>query len=147
MEARSRIAIVDDDRSMCTALQRLLRLAGFDVEAFPSGEAFLGSLPAGTPDCLILDLQMPGMTGFEVQVRLAQAHVAVPVVTITGHDSPAAQERALAGGARVYLRKPVCEEELLAAIGRCIGRRPPGRGPQDRNGSGNGVHRVGEDEP
>jgi FixJ family two-component response regulator len=140
MEARSRIAIVDDDRSMCTALQRLLRLAGFDVETFPSGEAFLGSLPAGTPDCLILDLQMPGMTGFEVQVRLAEARVGVPVVTITGHDSPAAQERALAGGARVYLRKPVCEEELLAAIERCIVTGPRDRNGGDRGASGEGVH-------
>lgn len=119
-----RIAIVDDDPSLCRALTRLLRLSGFAVEAFASGEAFLESLSERTPSCLILDLQMPGLTGFDVLGCLSAASRSIPVVTITGFDSPAARERALAGGAGVYLRKPVGEEVLLDAIERCFSAVP-----------------------
>lgn len=116
-----RIAIVDDEPSLRRALTRLLRLKGFAVDAFASGEEFLESLAERTPCCLILDLQMPGLTGFDVLTRLSAAGSSIPVVTITGFDSPAARERALAGGAAVYLRKPVGEVALLAAIERCTG--------------------------
>lgn len=112
---------MDDEPSLCRALQRLLQLAGFDVDTFAGGEAFLDSLPSGVPDCVILDVQMPGMTGLEVQSRLADAHAGVPVIVITGHDYPAARALALAAGAVAYLRKPVSEESLLAAIEGCLG--------------------------
>ncbi len=121
-----RIAIVDDEPSLCRALTRLLRLNGFAVDAFASGEEFLESLPERTPSCLILDLQMPGLTGFDVLGRLSAVRSSIPVVTITGYDSPSARERAIAGGASDYLRKPVGEEALLAAIERCTNARPAG---------------------
>ena len=115
---------MDDEPSLCRALQRLLRLAGFDVDTFACGEEFLQSLSAVVPECLILDLQMPGMTGLEVQSRLADAHRHIPVIIITGHDFPAARALALTAGAVAYLRKPVSEELLLSAIGRCVGSVP-----------------------
>ena len=121
-----RIAIVDDEPSLCRALTRLLRLNGFAVDAFASGEEFLESLPERTPSCLILDLQMPGLTGFDVLGRLSAVRSSIPVVTITGYDSPSARNRAIAGGALDYLRKPVGEEALLAAIERCTNARPAG---------------------
>lgn len=104
---------------MCRALQRLLVAAGFTVDAFASGEEFLRSIRESVPDYVILDLHMPGMTGFEVQERLAEARVPVPVIVITGHDSPEARERALAAGAAAYLCKPADEDVLLAAIEKC----------------------------
>ena len=119
-----RIAIVDDDPSLCRALARLLRLNGFAVDAFASGEEFLESLAEQTPSCLILDLQMPGLTGFDVLARLSADMSPIPVVTITGFDSHSARARALAGGAAVYLCKPVGEDALLAAIERCTSAVP-----------------------
>jgi FixJ family two-component response regulator len=122
-----RIAIVDDDPSLCRALTRLLRLNGFAVDTFTTGEEFLESLAEKIPSCLILDLQMPGLTGFDVLGRLSAASQSIPVVTITGFDSAAARERALGGGAAIYLRKPVGEEVLLEAIERCITAEPTHR--------------------
>ena len=114
------IAVVDDEAPVGRALTRLLRLAELSVETFASGAAFLSSLKNHTPDCVILDLHMPQMDGFEVQCRLAQTGVRVPVIAITGRDSPQARERALAGGAAAYLPKPVDRQVLLNAIAVAI---------------------------
>ncbi|MBV9998892.1 MAG: response regulator [Verrucomicrobia bacterium] len=118
--AHSLIAVVDDEAPVGKALTRLLRVAGLDVETFASGAALLDSLQTHTPDCVILDLHMPQMDGFEVQGRLTQAGVRVPVIAITGRDSPQARDRALAGGATAYLAKPVDRQALLDAIAVAI---------------------------
>jgi len=110
------IAVVDDDPFVRKALERLLRSAGLSVEAFASGVAFLESADDHQPDCVVLDLHMPEVSGFEVQPRLARAHAGVPVVVITGHDTPESRSRALGGGAKSYLTKPVDDETLLKAI-------------------------------
>ena len=110
------IAVVDDDPFVRKALERLLRSAGLSVEAFASGAEFLASANDHEPDCVVLDLHMPEVSGFEVQSRLARAHAGVPVVTITGHDTPESRSRALGGGAKSYLTKPVDDEALLQAI-------------------------------
>ena len=122
-QQRSRIAVVDDEEPVRKALQRLLRSAGMDVETFPSGAEFLDSLLTSEPDCLVLDLHMPGVNGFEVQTRLAKSGTRLPVVVITGHDTPEAQARSLAGGASAYLLKPIDDRVLLAAIAAAIARR------------------------
>jgi FixJ family two-component response regulator len=116
------VAIVDDEESVRRALGRLLRSAGYDVQPFASGTEFLHSLPRSRPQCVVLDLRMPQMTGFEVQEALAQARSSVPVVIITGDDSPESRELTLGRGARAYLRKPVDEAMLLDAIQNAIGR-------------------------
>lgn len=127
-DARRLIAVVDDEPSVCRALERLLRAAKFDVATFCSGAEFLASLRTRRPDCLVLDLHMPEMNGFEVQARLAADPAgAIGVVAITAHDSIESKERALAGGAQAYLRKPVDDQPLLQAIRDVIARcaRPP----------------------
>ena len=113
---RPLIAVVDDEESIRKALTRLLQSAGLDVETFASGVAFLASIEARRPDCVILDLHMPVMNGFEVQARLAETIDPVPVVIITGQDSAETHDRALAGRPMAYLRKPVDDQVLLDAI-------------------------------
>lgn len=115
-KTRPLIAVVDDEESIRKALTRLLRSAGMDVGTFPSGVEFLESIRARRPDCVVLDLHMPLMNGFEVQARLAKLSAPVPVVIITGHDSTETRDRALAGRPAAYLRKPVNDQALLDAI-------------------------------
>jgi FixJ family two-component response regulator len=120
------IAVVDDEPSVCKAFARLLRAAKFDVGTFCSGAEFVASLGDRAPDCVVLDLHMPGMNGFDVQSRLSEdPALRVGVVIVTAHDSPAAQERALAGGAAAYLRKPVEAKPFLDAIRAAIAGKTP----------------------
>jgi len=119
-KTRPLIAVVDDEKPVRIALQRLLRSANLDVETFPSGVEFLESLKAHRPDCVVLDLHMPRVDGFAVQARLAEASIRLSVVIITGHDATETRERALAGGASAYLRKPVDDQTLLDAITNAI---------------------------
>lgn len=111
-----KIAIVDDDQSVLVALRRLIMAAGYEVETFPSGAAFLESADNHEPDCVVLDLYMPKMGGLEVQSLLKSQHAGIPVVFLTGRDSPEARSCAIDGGASAYLCKPVDQETLLAAI-------------------------------
>jgi len=116
------IAIVDDEEPIRKALRRLLRSAGMDVNSFPSGVEFLESLTTEWPDCVVLDLHMPVMNGFEVQAQLEDLRVSVPVVIITGHDSDETRALALAGFPVAYLRKPVNDQLLLDAIALALRR-------------------------
>jgi len=115
------LAVVDDDADVRVALTRLVSSAGFAVETFASGAEFLRSIEDHEPDCVVLDLHMPEMSGFDVQGLLANGHAAVPIIVITGHDTPESRARAVQLGAKVYLRKPVDDEALLAAIDTAIG--------------------------
>jgi FixJ family two-component response regulator len=118
----SLLAVVDDDADVRVALTRLVSSAGFAVETFASGADFLRSVQDHEPDCVVLDLHMPEMTGFDVQGALANGHSAIPVVVITGHDTPESRVRAIQMGAKGYLRKPVDDTALLEAIEMAIGR-------------------------
>ena len=111
-----RIAVVDDEEPVRKALTRLMRSVGLSVEMFGSGAEFLKSLETRLPDCVVLDLQMPHMDGFNVQAHLARKCSALPVIIVTGHDFPNARDRAMARGASAFLRKPVHERTLLDAI-------------------------------
>lgn len=122
-KARPLIAVVDDEESVRKALTRLLRSSGLDVVTFPSGVELLESLAVRRPDCVVLDLHMPVMNGFEVQARLAKP--GVPVVIMTGHDSTETRERAMSGRPIAYLRKPVNDETLLDAIELALRQPPP----------------------
>ena len=119
------LAVVDDDADVRMALMRLVTSAGFAVETFATGAEFMRSVDDHEPDCVVLDLHMPGMSGFDVQGALAVAHAAVPVVVVTGHDTPESRTRALRLGARAYLCKPVDDEALLAAIFAAIDPAAP----------------------
>ena len=118
------VAVVDDEDAIRKALKRLLRSAGLAVQTYASGQEFLLSLPAQRPDCVVLDIGMQGMTGFDVQARLKAAHVAVPIIFITALDDPDDQPRAMRAGAAAFLRKPFGDEELLAAIGAAVRLAP-----------------------
>jgi FixJ family two-component response regulator len=125
VKTRSRVVVVDDDESVRKALQRLLRASDMDADTFASAEDFLASLPhAPLPDCLVLDLQMPGTSGLDLQRQVVRAGLELPIVVITGHDEPGMQARCLAAGARAYLRKPLEAGKLLAAIEAAIDPAP-----------------------
>jgi len=118
------IAVVDDEESIRKALTRLLGSAGLEVKSFSAGADFLESLETRRPDCLVLDLHMPGMTGFEVQTRLLQSGARIPAIIITGHDSLASREQAMSGRPSAYFRKPVDGQALLDAIDFALGQEP-----------------------
>jgi len=123
----SLIAVVDDEEGVRRALGRLLRAAGLDAETFPSGDEFLETLSDHRPDCVVLDLHMPKVDGFQVQAWLARANFVIPVIAITGHDSPESEARAMKGGAFAYLRKPVDADTLLGKIDEAIARKSNGK--------------------
>jgi CheY-like chemotaxis protein len=120
------IAVVDDEGPVCKAFERLLRAAKFEVVTFCSGTAFLSSLSSRTPKCVVLDLHMPGVNGFDVLSQLkANPTNQVAAVIVTAHDSPESQQRALASGASAYLRKPVEAKPLVEAIRAAIAGKTP----------------------
>jgi CheY-like chemotaxis protein len=95
------------------------------VETYASGPDFLGSLKNGFPDIVVLDLHMPGLSGFEVQGAINALVRTVPVIVITGHDSPETRQRVLDGRAAAYLRKPIDEQLLIHAICEATGSAQP----------------------
>ncbi|MFM0391951.1 response regulator transcription factor [Paraburkholderia phytofirmans] len=120
------VVVVDDDESVSRAIKRLLRSIGIASETFASGDAFLdvlASLPSYQPDCAILDVQMPGLNGLEVQQRLLGR--AIPVIFITAHDDIGVREHALAGGAVAYLRKPFDDELFVRTVRAALDGVPP----------------------
>jgi FixJ family two-component response regulator len=120
----SLVAIVDDEESVRKALSRLIRAAGFGVETYASGADFLGAVEQRPPHCVVLDLRMPHVSGFDVQRALRRANSQVPVVIVTGDDAPESRADALALGAKAYLRKPVDDEMLIDAIQTAIRSSP-----------------------
>ena len=117
------VAVVDDEEPVRRALERLFRSAGLETETFASGGAMLEDLGRREPDCVVLDLHMPGMSGFELQDVLARRARQIPVIVLTGQDSPESFARATSGGASAYLRKPVDGDALLAAVLASCSRR------------------------
>jgi FixJ family two-component response regulator len=116
-----RIAILDDDHSVRTAITRLLKTAGMDAVCHASSRTLFNALEREEPpDCLVLDLQMPGMTGLDVLQYLRHANIRVPIVIITAHDELGSPAACLAAGASAYLRKPLDADELICAIGNAI---------------------------
>jgi FixJ family two-component response regulator len=117
------VAVVDDEESVRCALVRLLRASQLEAEGFASGEDFLDSLAIRVPDCLVLDLQMSGLTGRDVQRRLLDSQSRIPLVMITAHDEPTIRQQCLADGAAAYLRKPLRGEVLLQSIHEAMNSR------------------------
>ena len=108
------VAIVDDEPGVRRALERLLGLSGFTARSFANGGELMKHLDG--IDCVILDLHLAGMSGFDVQDALASRHAGIPVVVLTGNDTPANRSRSLANGARAFLCKPVDDKVLLDAL-------------------------------
>ncbi|MGA2496550.1 MAG: response regulator [Tepidisphaeraceae bacterium] len=121
-KAQPLIAIVDDEEPVRRAFGRLFRSASLTVETFASGAEFLAALEQHEPDCVVLDLCMPLLSGLALQASLAKVGRRLPVVIVTGNDSPEARRRAAEGGAAAYLRKPVDDKTLLEAVEAAIAR-------------------------
>ena len=116
------IAIVDDDPWARDGLDRLIRSAGLRAETFASAQEFLARPGAETPSCLLLDLQLPGLSGLDLQKRMAEVGLEIPIVFLTGHGDIPASVQAMKAGAVEFLTKPVDEEKLLQAIREAIER-------------------------
>jgi FixJ family two-component response regulator len=129
-QSDSMIAIVDDDPSVREGLGSLIRSVGLRVETFASAQEFLSRSGAETPSCLVLDLQMPGLNGLDLQKQMAEAEIEIPIVFLTGHGDIPASVRAMKAGAVEFLTKPFEEQELLRAIEEAIERDRLGREQQ-----------------
>jgi FixJ family two-component response regulator len=118
------IHIVDDDPSVVIALRRLLHSWGMQVRTFASGEDFLVALSRSQEvDCLVIDIQMPGMNGLEVQKHMNQIGLDVPVIFITAHEEEGVEEHALRAGAVGFLQKPFSDEALVGLIRNAMQHR------------------------
>ena len=115
-ECKHTIFIIDDDVSVCKALSRLLRSAGFRVETFLSAEQFLEREHFQGSGCVLLDIQMPGMSGMALQQKLIRADYRLPIIFVTGHGDLSARTQAMRDGAVEFLTKPFDDRELLRAI-------------------------------
>ncbi|HTU53244.1 MAG TPA: response regulator [Acetobacteraceae bacterium] len=122
MPNRPLIVIVDDDESVRTALGSLVRAVGFGAQAFASAEEFLVSRHQESAACLILDVNMPGMSGSELHRRLVKSGRAIPTILITGTPDDEARKSAVREGVVCYLGKPVPAEDLLACVHSALGR-------------------------
>ena len=115
------IAIVDDDAAVLRGLRRLLRSRAFRVKTYGSGQEFLAALPDGLPECLIVDLQMPEMSGLELQQHLISTGTAIPTILITAHGDTAIHSPPAGDTFVARLRKPLQEDILFSAIDKAIG--------------------------
>ena len=116
------IAIVDDDPSAREGLQSLIRSIGLRVETFASAQEFLARRGADAPNCLVLDLQLPGLSGLDLQKELAELNLEIPIVFLTGHGDIPASVQAMKAGAVEFLTKPFDDQELLKAIHEAMER-------------------------
>ena len=116
------VFVVEDDASVRRALGALVRLAGLTVQTFPSAQEFLAFPRPDVPSCLVLDVQLPGLSGLDLQEELAKADVQIPIIFLTGHGDIPMTVRAMKAGALEFLTKPFDDEDLLEAIHEAIKR-------------------------
>ena len=110
------VAVVDDDESFARAFERLFRASGFGVQTYRSAEAFLAATTLPQPDCLVLDIQLGGMSGLDLQRHLREIGVLVPIIFVTAHDTPEARAEAERGVCSAYFLKPVPGKSIIKAI-------------------------------
>jgi FixJ family two-component response regulator len=110
------VYVIDDDESVRRALARLLRSADLDAETFSSADEFLSSPKQSKNACILMDIRMPGSTGFDLQQKLAASDIRMPVIVISASDDAQIRERARELGAVSFFRKPVDDQALLDAI-------------------------------
>ncbi len=115
-----KLAVVDDDESFASALERRFRLLGFDVSTYSSAEAFLASASLPSPDCLVLDVQLGGMSGLDLQRRLGELGARAPIIFVTAHDSTTMRKEAEQTGCSAFFLKPVPTKLLLEAINTAV---------------------------
>jgi len=121
-DQNSSVFVVDDDRSIRESLRNLIRSAGHNVQTFASAQEFLASQHANAPSCLVLDVELPGLSGLDLQEELAKTDIQIPIIFITGHCDIPMTVRALKAGAIEFLTKPLRDEDLLNAVDQAINR-------------------------
>jgi FixJ family two-component response regulator len=114
------VFVIDDDRMIREALQSLIRSVGLRVETFASAQDFLVAKRPDAPACLVLDVRMPGLSGLDLQVKLGEANIQIPIIFITGHGDIPMSVRAMKEGAHEFLTKPVRGQDLLDAVQKAI---------------------------
>jgi DNA-binding NtrC family response regulator len=139
-EKNALVFIVDDDRGTRESLSNLIRSAGLNAQTFSSAQEFLAAERPKAPGCLVLDVQLPGLSGLDLQRELAKADVKIPIIFITGYGDIPTSVRAIKAGALEFLTKPVNREDLLRAIHQAIARDHTARQPNRDTGT----HNFGE---
>ena len=141
------VFVVDDNASFLVSVSRLLRAAGYTVQAFGTAREFLAQLPPGMPGCVVADLQMPGMNGLELQEALRASPNPLPVVFMTGQGDIPSTVRAMRRGAEDFLTKLAPKEDLLAAVERALERDAQERANRrHREGLLHRLHRLSDRE-
>ncbi|MBN2563755.1 MAG: response regulator transcription factor [Phycisphaerae bacterium] len=135
MEAEATVFVVDDDPGVRKGLSMLIKSVGLNVEAYPGAQAFLDACEPTRPGCLVLDVRMPGMSGLELQEKLAAQQITLPVIILTGHADVPMAVRAMQAGAIDFIEKPFREQVLLDRIQQAI--------EQDRAKRREQVERIG----
>ena len=142
-EKNALVFIVDDDRDTRESLRNLIRSAGLSAQTFSSAQEFLAAERPKVPSCLVLDVQLPGLSGLDLQQELAKAGVRIPIIFITGYGDIPTSVRAIKAGALEFLTKPVNREDLLHAIHQAIARDHTARQPNGDTGTHNFEEIVG----
>ncbi len=127
------VYVVDDDASFRTAIERRLKLAGYEVETYSSARQLLDRVPGiEKPGCILLDVQIPGLSGPELQTRLIELGSILPIIFITGHADTPTTVRTIKAGAEDFLTKPVSSEQLIEAIERAMTRYESARSQRNK---------------
>jgi DNA-binding NtrC family response regulator len=142
-EKKALVFIVDDDRGTRESLSNLIRSAGLNAQTFSSAQEFLAAERPKAPGCLVLDVQLPGLSGLDLQQELAKAGVKIPIIFITGYGDIPTSVRAIKAGALEFLTKPVNREDLLRAIQQAIARDLRAREPNEDTATHNFEEIVG----
>lgn len=121
-EPDATIFVVDDDASVREAISALLRSAGWNAQVFGSAQEFLARPPPNLPSCLVLDVRLPGLSGLDLQSRMTELDLDIPIVFITAHGDVPTSVRAMKAGALEFLTKPFCDQDLLDAVGKAVER-------------------------
>lgn len=116
------VFVVDDDESVCKALRRLMKSAGYNIRTFTSAEDFLNQGCQNVPGCLILDMRMPGMSGLELQERLADAGSKMPIIFMSAHEDISSREKGLRAGAVAFIKKPFDDYILIEKVDLALRR-------------------------
>ena len=133
-EPKAIVFVVDDDVSVREALGSLIRSAGLRVETFAAAQEFLARPRAEVPSCLVLDVQLPGLSGLDLQQRMTEGNMEIPIIFITGHGDVPTSVRAMKAGAVEFLTKPFLDRDLLDAIQQAIKRDRAARQQQAEMG-------------
>ena len=133
MDMPGTVHVVDDDAAFRSAIERRLKIAGYEVEPYRSAQELLDRLPdERRAGCILLDVQIPGLSGPDLQQRLAELGSTLPIIFLTGHADVPTTVRTIKAGAEDFLTKPISSEELLRAINQAITRHESSRGRKER---------------